>query len=172
MLLGDSGSGNLLQHKFAKVIRDNQPDAILHAGDIVYNFKSGPPNYYNDFRHFSAYKTHMKSVPYFTTIGNHELYHGDAAYLNAFHLPTNNLPTLGLKPPNLDYPFSGTEHFYSFDVGDAHVSVRIPRVVEHRDVRVADIERVEMFRAGKRVYQVWRFQTEGGQVVCRQMKCV
>ena len=65
----------------------------------------------------------MKSVPYFTAIGNHELYHGDAAYLNAFHLPTNNLPTLGLKPPNLDYPFSGTEHFYSFDVGDVHVSV-------------------------------------------------
>ena len=123
MLLGDSGSGNLLQHKFAKVIRDNQPDAILHAGDIVYNFKSGPPNYYNDFRHFSAFKNHMKSVPYFTTIGNHELYHGDEAYLNAFHLPTNNLPTLGLKTSNLDYPFSGTEHFYSFDVGDAHVSV-------------------------------------------------
>ena len=123
MLLGDSGSGNLLQHKFAKVIRDNQPDAILHAGDVVYNFKSGPPNYYNDFRHFSAFKNHMKSVPYFTTIGNHELYHGDEAYLNAFHLPTNNLPTLGLKTSNLDYPFSGTEHFYSFDVGDAHVSV-------------------------------------------------
>lgn len=123
MLLADSGSGNLLQHKFAKVIRDNQPDAILYAGDIIYNFKSGPPNYYPDFRHFSVYKKHMKSVPYFTAIGNHELYHGDAAYLNAFHLPTNNLPTLGLKPPNLDYPFSGTEHFYSFDVGDAHVSV-------------------------------------------------
>ena len=123
MLLGDSGSGNLLQHKFAKVIRDNQPDAILYAGDIIYDFKSGPPNYYPDFRHFSVYKKHMKSVPYFTAIGNHELYHGDAAYLNAFHLPTNNLPTLGLKPPNLDYPFSGTEHFYSFDVGDAHVSV-------------------------------------------------
>jgi len=123
MLLGDSGSGNLLQHKFAKVIRDNQPDAILHAGDIVYNFKSGPPGYYPDFRHFSVYKELMKSVPFFTAIGNHELYYGDAAYLNAFHLPTNNLPTLGLKPPNLDYPFSGTEHFYSFDVGDAHISV-------------------------------------------------
>ncbi len=123
MLLGDSGSGNLLQHKFAKVIRDNQPDAILHAGDIVYDFKSGPPNYYPDFRHFSVFKEHMKSVPYYTTIGNHELYYGDTAYLNAFHLPTNNLPTLGLKDPNLDYPFSGTEHFYSFDVGDAHISV-------------------------------------------------
>ena len=123
MLLGDSGSGNLLQHKFAKVIRDNQPDAILHAGDIVYNFKSGPPNYYPDFRHFSVYEEHMKSVPYFTTIGNHELYFGDTAYLNTFHLPTNNLPSLGLKPPNLEYPFSGTEHFYSFDVGDVHVSV-------------------------------------------------
>tara|TARA_B100000678_G_scaffold232785_1_gene201693 strand:+ start:94 stop:3126 length:3033 start_codon:yes stop_codon:yes gene_type:complete len=123
MLLGDSGSGNLLQHKFAKVIRDNQPDAILHAGDIIYDFKSGPPNHYPDFRHFSVYKEHMKSVPYFTTIGNHELYYGDTAYLNTFHLPTNNLPSLGLKPPNLEYPFSGTEHFYSFDVGDVHVSV-------------------------------------------------
>ena len=123
MLLGDSGSGNLLQHKFAKVIRDNQPNAILYAGDIVYDFKSGPPGYYQDFRHFSVYKEHMKSIPYFTAIGNHELYYGDAAYLNAFHLPTNNLPSLGLKTPNQDYPFSGTEHFYSFDVGDAHVSV-------------------------------------------------
>ena len=123
MLLGDAGSGNLVQHKFAEVIRDNQPDAVLYAGDIVYDFKSGPPNYYPDFRHFSVYKEHMKSVPYFTAIGNHELYYGDTAYLNAFHLPTNNLPSLGLKPPNLDYPFSGTEHFYSFDIGDAHVSV-------------------------------------------------
>jgi hypothetical protein len=123
MLLGDSGSGNLLQHKFAKVIRDNQPNAILYAGDIIYNFKSGPPGYYQDFRHFSVYKEHMKSTPYFTAFGNHDLYNGDTAYLNAFHLPTNNLPSLGLKPPNLEYPFSGTEHFYSFDVGDAHVSV-------------------------------------------------
>jgi predicted phosphodiesterase len=120
LLLGDTGRGNLIQHKFATLLRNEKPDAVMIAGDIVY--PSFTPSY-EDFRHFSVYKEHMKSTPYFTAFGNHDLYNGDTAYLNAFHLPTNNLPTLGLKNPTVDYPFSGTEHFYSFDVGDAHVSV-------------------------------------------------
>ena len=120
LLLGDTGRGNLIQHKFATLIRNEKPDAVMFAGDIVY--PSFTPKY-EDFRHFSVYKEHMKSTPYFTAFGNHDLYDGDTAYLNAFHLPTNNLPSLGLKNPTVDYPFSGTEHFYSFDAGDAHVSV-------------------------------------------------
>ena len=120
LLLGDTGRGNLIQHKFATLLRREQPDAVMIAGDIVY--PSFTPKY-EDFRHFSVYREHMKSTPYFTAVGNHDLYDGDTAYLNAFHLPTNNLPALGLKNPTVDYPFSGTEHFYSFDVGDAHVSV-------------------------------------------------
>jgi len=120
LLLGDTGRGNLIQHKIATLLRNEQPDAVMHAGDVVYPSFTAK---YEDFRHFSVYKEHMKSTPYFTAIGNHDLYDGDTAYLNAFHLPTNNLPSLGLKNPMVDYPFSGTEHFYSFDVGDAHVAV-------------------------------------------------
>jgi predicted phosphodiesterase len=120
LLLGDTGRGNLIQHKIATLLRSNAPDAVMIAGDLVYPAFTEE---YADFRHFSVYKEHMKSTPYYTAIGNHDLYQGDTAYINAFHLPTNNLPALGLKMPKDDYRFSGTEHFYSFDVGDAHVSV-------------------------------------------------
>ena len=120
MLLGDTGRGNLIQNKISSLLRREKPDAVMIAGDMVYpDFR---PNY-EDFRHFSIYKKQMKSVPFFTTIGNHDLYQGDTHYINAFHLPTNNLPSLGLKHPEVPYRFSGTEHFYSFDVGDAHISV-------------------------------------------------
>jgi predicted phosphodiesterase len=120
MLLGDTGRGNLIQNQIATLLRKESPDAVLLAGDVVYpEFLPG----YEDFRHFSIYKEQMKSVPIFTAVGNHDLYQGDSHYINAFHLPTNNLPTLGLKHPEIPYRFSGTEHFYSFDVGDVHVSV-------------------------------------------------
>ena len=120
MLLGDTGRGNLIQNQIATLLRKEAPDAVMVAGDVVYpEFLPG----YEDFRHFSVYKEQMKSVPFFTAIGNHDLYQGDTHYINAFHLPTNNLPQLGLKHPELPYRFSGTEHFYSFDVGDVHVSV-------------------------------------------------
>ena len=120
MLLGDTGRGNLIQNQIATLLRKENPEAVMIAGDMVYpDFRPD----YEDFRHFSIYKKQMKSVPFFTTIGNHDLYQGDTHYINAFHLPTNNLPSLGLKHPEVPYRFSGTEHFYSFDVGDAHISV-------------------------------------------------
>ena len=120
MLLGDTGRGNLIQNQIATLLRKEKPDAVLLAGDVVYpEFLPG----LEDFRHFSIYKEQMKSVPIFNTVGNHDLYQGDSYYINAFHLPTNNLPSLGLKHREIPYRFSGTEHFYSFDVGDVHVSV-------------------------------------------------
>ncbi|MEE2615350.1 MAG: metallophosphoesterase [Verrucomicrobiota bacterium] len=120
MLLGDTGRGNLIQNQIATLLRREKPEAVMIAGDLVYpDFRPG----YEDFRHFSVYKDQMKSVPFFTTIGNHDLYQGDTHYINAFYLPTNNLPSLGLKHQEVPYRFSGTEHFYSFDVGDAHISV-------------------------------------------------
>ena len=120
MLLGDTGRGNLIQNQIATLLRSEDPNAVIIAGDLVY--PDFVPNY-EDFRHFSVYKEQMKSIPFFPTIGNHDLYQGDSHYISAFHLPTNNLPTLGLKHPEMPYRFSGTEHFYSFDVGDVHVSV-------------------------------------------------
>ena len=94
MLLGDTGRGNLIQNQIATLLRSEDPDAVIIAGDLVY--PDFVPNY-EDFRHFSVYKEQMKSIPFFPTIGNHDLYQGDSHYISAFHLPTNNLPTLGLK---------------------------------------------------------------------------
>ena len=51
----------------------------------------------------------MRSVPWFFALGNHDLYAGENHYQDSFYLPTNSV--------------TGTEHFYSFDQGDVHVSV-------------------------------------------------
>jgi hypothetical protein len=85
-------------------------DLVLHTGDISYPvFEDGQI----DLRCFGAYEPHMRGVPYFFTVGNHDFYNGDQAYLEAFWLPTNSV--------------TGTEHYYSFDQGDAHfVSLFVP----------------------------------------------
>ncbi len=106
-VFGDSGTGSLQQHLIAEQIRKAQPDLVLHTGDIVYPFFT--TNSMVDLRCFSVYQPHMKSAPYFFAVGNHDLYAGDAGFLNAFYLPTNSV--------------TGTEHFYSFDHGDAHFVV-------------------------------------------------
>ena len=53
----------------------------------------------------------MKSIPFFSTIGNHDLYQGDSHYISAFHLPTNDLPTLGLKNPKCPNGFPAQNIF-------------------------------------------------------------
>ncbi|MSU63164.1 MAG: hypothetical protein EXS31_12350 [Pedosphaera sp.] len=106
-VFGDTGSGSLQQHLIADQIRKAQPDLVLHVGDIIYPLFT--TNSTVDLRCFSVYQPQMKSVPYFFAIGNHDLYAGDAGFLNAFYLPTNSV--------------TRTEHFYSFDHGDAHFIV-------------------------------------------------
>ena len=100
---GDGGLGSIPQYEVADVVRGLEPDLVLHMGDLIYpQFTTAQA----DLRCLSVYGSHMRTTPYFTTIGNHDLYAGDAPYLETFHLPTNAV--------------SGTEHFYSFDHGDAH----------------------------------------------------
>ena len=70
----------------------------------------------------------MRRVPYYFAIGNHDLYDpaGPAAFLDAFYLPTNNVP-LAQHSNAIVYTATSPEHFYSFDHGDAHfVSVFQP----------------------------------------------
>jgi len=103
VVFGDSGLGSIPQYEVAEVVRDLDADLVLHLGDLVYpQFTSEQA----DLRCLSVYRPHMQTTSYFTTIGNHDLYAGDGPYLEAFYLPTNTV--------------SGTEHYYSFDHGDAH----------------------------------------------------
>jgi hypothetical protein len=48
----------------------------------------------------------MAHIPFFFLLGNHDRYGNLTDYLEAFYLPTNSV--------------TGTEHYYSFDHGDAH----------------------------------------------------
>lgn len=112
-VFGDSGAGTVPQYEVAQVIGRTSPDLVLHTGDIIYNeFTAGR----TDLRCLSVHGPVMRQVPFYFTYGNHDLYdplRGDQNFAEAFSLPTNNV--------------TGTEHFYSFDHGDAHfVSLFVP----------------------------------------------
>jgi hypothetical protein len=113
-VFGDSGGGSLVQARLARVIAGLGVDLVLHAGDLLYPFFT--PGY-ADTRLLSVYGPHQRSVPYYFTFGNHELYGGsDQFYLDALYLPTNAA--------------SGTEHYYSFDQGDVHfVCLFVPTLI-------------------------------------------
>ncbi len=104
-VIGDTGGGTVAQYNVARQLLLSAPDLVLHLGDIIYDtFKASSA----DLRFLSVYRDQMSGVPWFTTIGNHDIdaSERDQAYLDTLVLPTN--------------PISGTEHYYSFDHGDAH----------------------------------------------------
>ncbi len=117
IVLGDSGQGTVAQGDLAEVMRAAQPDLVLHGGDIVYG---GFSDATADTRIFNYYEPHMRTTPYFFAVGNHDLnccgglvdwnptnwVLNTTNFQNTFYLPTNSV--------------TGTEHFYSFDDGDAH----------------------------------------------------
>lgn len=105
-VLGDTGVGTTPQFKIADQMRAQNPDLVMHVGDIVYFcFQAA----HVDARCFSIYRDQMRSTPFFSVLGNHDTYCGMTDYLEAFYLPTNTM--------------TGTEHYYSFDHGDAHFTV-------------------------------------------------
>ena len=103
-VLGDSGGGTAAQGRLARVLAASDVDLVLHSGDVAYpTFNYGNA----DMRCWSFYGLHGRSVPYFFTFGNHDLYANQGqTYLDAFYLPTNTA--------------NGSEYFYSFDHGDVH----------------------------------------------------
>ncbi|MCI0748780.1 MAG: metallophosphoesterase family protein, partial [Verrucomicrobia subdivision 3 bacterium] len=108
--LGDSGDGSSAQSQIASVLRGLGAELVIHVGDLVYG---GFSDATADTRIFNFYQPHMKNTPFFCTPGNHEHNccggiddRGITNYQNVFYLPTNSV--------------TGTEHFYSFDHGDAH----------------------------------------------------
>lgn len=132
VVLGDSGSGYSAQLQIANVMRQANPDLVLHAGDVIY------PSFTTslvDIRCLSIYRPQMKSTPFYFTIGNHDLYAGPKHYLNAFSLPTNNVPlemhsAAGTSP----------EHYYSFDHGDAHFTVLFVPYINQYQLEIGDTQ--------------------------------
>ncbi|MCP5517226.1 MAG: metallophosphoesterase family protein [Verrucomicrobiales bacterium] len=120
MLTADVGSGRVEQYAIARVLRDEAPDLVLMAGDLVY---PGFTPARADFRWFSVYARQLLSTPFLVVAGNHDVLYGGAnGFYDEFRMPANSVPAA-------DHAAAGTgpQHYYSFDHGDAHfVGLYVP----------------------------------------------
>ncbi len=108
LVFADSGDGLVPKYQVADRMAQTTADLVLQAGDVVYDsFTLG----LEDYRCLSVYGPQMRSVPFYFSMGNHDVDGPslEQPYLQTLYLPTN--------------PVTGTEHFYSFDHGDAHFAV-------------------------------------------------
>ncbi|MBI5878690.1 MAG: metallophosphoesterase [Chloroflexi bacterium] len=103
--LGDSGSGDSHQYAVAGTLQRMQPAFVLHTGDVIY--PAGEAANYGP-RFFAPYSLTLATAPFFMSPGNHDyMQAGAAPYYDVFYLPSNDA--------------TGTESYYSFDYGNAHV---------------------------------------------------
>jgi len=102
-VLGDSGRGNTAQYAVADRLKAIGPDFVLHTGDVIY--PEGEASRFDD-RYFRPYRDLIAGIPFFLSLGNHDVMTANGqAYLDAFDLPSNN-------PER-------TKRYYSFDYGNA-----------------------------------------------------
>lgn len=105
-IVGDTGWGSIQQYQVAASMSRHEADLTMHLGDLAY------PSFTErnaDLRVLSVYAPQLRSSPLFAALGNHDVVTTRAGALDLLHLPTNNV--------------TGTEHYYSFDHGDAHFVV-------------------------------------------------
>lgn len=148
-VLGDSGNGSRVQQAIAAVIRNARPDLVLHAGDVIY------PSFidaYADTRCLSVYGEQMRNVPFYFSLGNHDLYSTPGPYLRTFHLPTNNVPLEVHLAEN-----TSPEHYYSFDHGDAHFSVLFIPFLNQYDLTVGDPQYLWLKADLEKSDKPWKF---------------
>ena len=131
-VFGDSGWGSPEQYQIARVIQNSNPDFVLHTGDIIYTSFTAA---LADTRCLSVYAPHMKSTPYFFTIGNHDLLAGVQQVLEAFYLPTNSVSLADHQEAE-----TSPEHYYSFDHGDAHFVVLFVPYLSQYKMNVGDAQ--------------------------------
>jgi hypothetical protein len=89
-------------------------DLALHTGDIVCSggICSGSDSSWNQYirAYFDVYRESMGDIPFYPSVGNHELNGGSCGYqgyTDVYDLPENA-------------PSNGKEEYYSFDWGNAH----------------------------------------------------
>lgn len=103
---GDSGVGDQWQYGVAAQIEKARPDCLVHTGDLIY-----PKGAARDFdpEFFRVYARLLSRVPFYGSLGNHDVgTKNGAPFLANFVFPTNGPASL---PP---------ERNYSFDYAGAH----------------------------------------------------
>src|SRR5882672_9590509 len=107
LVMGETGCGGCMPGRALRDATYATPvDFVLHTGGMIGGGLSA--NYDPDF--FTPYSTLLSSLVIWPTIDNHDVRaDGGAAWRSAFYTPANNL--------------AGSENYYSFDFGNAHVAV-------------------------------------------------
>ena len=107
LVLGDSGRGTAAQFNVRDRMLDSHADFLVHAGDMIY--PNGEAENF-DSRFFQPYREMMRRLVFWPCLGNHDVEtNAGQPWRDAFYTPANNA--------------SGTENYYSFDYGNAHVVV-------------------------------------------------
>ena len=147
---GDNSTGDISDRAIAYYAYQSQPDFVMNVGDNVYDrgLDSEYARYffasYNaDVPDLHAGAPLLRSVRYYTILGNHDVHNSDGAhfdnardslgYYTAMHLPLNGVETVAHPTPTLGdvpdviaqfheaagprYPRQAN---YSYDYGDAH----------------------------------------------------
>lgn len=109
LTFGDAGDGSVASMQLAGTMEQAGADLVVLCGDVMHYvvYHEGQ----EDLRCLSVYGRLMRSLPFYFAMGDHEL-EGDPSgkwFDSTFYLPTNSA--------------TGTEHFYSFDHGEAHFVV-------------------------------------------------
>ena len=111
LVYGDSGAGTPEQGFVLQQMLKEQPDLVLHVGDIAY--ENGT---YDEFttNHFGVYFSMMKHLPFFPCPGNHEYYTNFAAPYLALHAPPTDTVPDGDLGRYYSYDWNGV-HFVALD---------------------------------------------------------
>ncbi len=106
VVLGDSGDASQAQYALARQIEAQDPDFLVHTGDLVYP-RGARHAYRRAF--FEPYRTLISHVAFWPVPGNHDVAKPDfgAPFREVFELPENG--PAGVTP----------EHAYWFDWADA-----------------------------------------------------
>lgn len=95
LIFGDSGSGRAEQRELAILMEKENPDLVLHTGDLAYD--RGTPIEINN-NVLAIYKNLFAKTAFYPTLGNHDyLTSNGQPFLDTFELPNN-------------------ERFYSFSI--------------------------------------------------------
>lgn len=102
--LGDIGRATPDQIDVAGMLNASAPKFAILTGDIIY--EAGEQQNF-DPQYFDIYQPTLALIPFYTSMGNHDLgTNNGQPYLDNFYLPTNSA--------------TGSERYYSFDYGNAH----------------------------------------------------